>query len=1066
MATNEVSQGMPIDLSTLPAKCDHCAIGKQTRSTVPKTREGPKADKRLGRVYVDLCSPMAVLSRSKNLYCMNIIDDFSGYVWSVPLRSKSDASSALQTWHKAVTVQTGDSLRILVTDNGELVSKSMKDWCNSLGIDHQLTAPYTSAQNGRAERLHRTLLGKARSMRIACDAPGNLWDEFCSTAAYLTCLTAATANKGRTPYELWFGRVPSLSHLREIGCKAFALINPSPSKIYARSLPCVLIGYAPHSKAYRLWDPVSSHVFNSFHVSFAEHLDTLDTLPFRPGTVLGTATASYPPSWDVSGPAPPEPAVPTQRPHNYDNFFSPLPSIADQSPVSAHFPSITIPSDTNIPNAQSINNVPHQNTVTQQNNTVVHQNNTVPHQNNTVLPQNNTVPPQARNNTVPPQANTVPPQAQNNTASPQATTSPPHVDTASQQNNNVSPQNTVSQLNNNHAIDPPPLTITIPPRPALRRSARLQALHDNNDHAFAFLSHYSSLRDTHDLFPLDITLDAPEPSVDHMLTALSDGSIEPVPADEDDEPLWEHAMASDEREYWIAGRRDELNSLQDLKVFVLVPRSEVPRGHRPLQGKLVCKRKRDDTGKIVRYKVRYVAKGFAQRYGIDYDKTTAPTVRLESFRTILHLAATFDWDLRQFDIKTAFLHGILPEGETMFMEQPAGFEAPGKEEWVMRLMKSIYGMKQASRIWNQTFHNAVSAWGFERLECEWCVYRRSSPTGTIIFVVHVDDIIAAGSSPTEIDSFRDQLKSQWEITELGEPKLALGVAITRDRTKRTISLVQTLKIDPLVREYGQSDARTVDTPMVTGLQLRRPDKSLPVPTDLIDWIDRTPYRRLVGSLMWLAVATRPDIAYTVGRLSSFVDCYRPEHWEAAIRVLRYLKGTRTHALTLGGTGSLTLTGYSDSDYANCIDTSRSIGGYCFALGSGMVSWSSKKQPTVADSSCYAEYIALHDAAHEIVFLRQLLKGLHLLPSDATLLFCDNDAASRLTEDHVWHSHTKHIRVKYHYTRELVLSGDAGIKRVGSKDNIADILTKPLARPDFQRLCHYLGVRPSTGSSSG
>jgi hypothetical protein len=215
--------------------------------------------------------------------------------------------------------------------------------------------------------------------------------------------------------------------------------------------------------------------------------------------------------------------------------------------------------------------------------------------------------------------------------------------------------------------------------------------------------------------------------------------------------------------------------------------------------------------------------------------------------------------------------------------------------------------------------------------------------------------------------------------------------------------------------------------------------------------------------MWLAVATRPDITYTVGCLSSFIDCYRPEHWEAAIRVLHYLKGTRTHTLTLGGTGLLMLTGYSDSDYTNCINTSRSIGGYCFALGSGMVSWSSKKQPMVAGSSCYAEYIALHDAAHKIVFLRQLLKGLHLLPSDATLLFCNNDTASCLTEDHVWHSHTKHIHVKYHYTRKLVLSGDAAIKHAGSKDNIADILTKPLAHPDFQHLCHYLGVQPSTAS---
>jgi hypothetical protein len=517
-------------------------------------------------------------------------------------------------------------------------------------------------------------------------------------------------------------------------------------------------------------------------------------------------------------------------------------------------------------------------------------------------------------------------------------------------------------------------------------------------------------------------------------------------------------MASNEREYWIAGGRDELKSLQDLKVFVLVPRSELSRNQRPLKGKLVCKRKRDDTGKVVRYKVRYVAKGFAQRFGIDYDKTTAPTVRLESFRAILHLAASLNWDLRQFDIKTAFLHGILPEDETMFMEQPAGFEAPGKEEWVMRLMKSIYGMKQASRIWNQTFHDAVSQWGFERLECEWCVYRRNSPTGTTIFALHVDDIIAAGSSPDETNHLRDLLKSKWEITELGEPKLALGIAITRDLETRTISLSQTAKIDQLVNEYGQQDAYPVDIPMVAGTQLRRPDKSAPTPSNISEWADQTPYRSLVGSLMYLAVATRPDISYVVGRLSSFLDCFRLEHWQAAIRVLRYLKGTRTYALTLGGRNSLALTGYSDSDYANCIDTSRSIGGYCFALGSGVISWSSKKQPTVADSSCYAEYIALHAAAHEAIFLRQLLNGLKFLPSSATNVFCDNDAASRLSEDHVWHSHTKHIRVKYHYTRELVHAGDITVSRVGSKDNTADILTKPLSRTDFQRLRHQMGIR--------
>src|SRR6266702_2783311 len=204
MAKKGVLEGMPIDLSSLPAKCDHCTLGKQLQSPVPKTQEGNKAEKRLERVFVDLCGPMAVTSHSGNIYSMNLIDDFSGYVWSVPLQSKSEACEAIQTWHKAVVTQTGDKLQILVTDNGELVSSNVHDWCNAEGIDHQLTTPYTSAHNGRAECLHRTLLRKACAMRLTCNAPTFLWDEFCATAAYLMTLTATTANNGKTPYKLWF----------------------------------------------------------------------------------------------------------------------------------------------------------------------------------------------------------------------------------------------------------------------------------------------------------------------------------------------------------------------------------------------------------------------------------------------------------------------------------------------------------------------------------------------------------------------------------------------------------------------------------------------------------------------------------------------------------------------------------------------------------------------------------------------------------------------------------------------------------------------------------------------
>jgi hypothetical protein len=432
-------------------------------------------------------------------------------------------------------------------------------------------------------------------------------------------------------------------------------------------------------------------------------------------------------------------------------------------------------------------------------------------------------------------------------------------------------------------------------------------------------------------------------------------------------------------------------------------------------------------------------------------------VRLESLRAISHIAATLGWDIQHFDIKTAFLHGILPDDETMFMEQPPGFEVEGKEDWVLRLLKSIYGMKQASRVWNKTFDKVMKELGFERLDCEWCVYRRQTPSGIIIFLLHVDDILSAASTREENERFKAQLRKHWEINDLGPVKFALGIAISRDLSAHTISLSQTALIDRVIRQFNQEDARTVDTPMVAGLQLRRPDKSNPVAPDVAAWAAKTPYRSLVGCLMYIAVGTRPDIAYAVGRLASFLDCYSPEHWEAAIRVVRYLKGTRTLCLTLGGSDSLQLTGYSDSDYANCVDTSRSIGGYCFSLGRGTISWSSKKQRTVADSSCYAEYIALHDATHEANFLRQLLAGLQLHPSKATPIHCDNEAAAILSEDHVWHPRVKHIRVKYHYVRQQVEEGEIAIARTRSADNVADILTKPLGRIDFMRLRGLLGL---------
>ena len=213
MARKHTVEGMTINLSSSPPKCDACIRGKQTRTPVSKVREGEKAKHPLEHIFVDLCGPIRPVSSSGQLYSMNVIDDYSSYMWTIPLKSKGEAATSLQDWHRTVENQSDRRLKILVTDNRELVSKSMAEWCTQFGINHRWTAPYTSAQNGRAERLHRTILDKARAMMISCSAPTTLWDEFCATSAYLTNLTPSSSLQGRTPFELWFEQKPSLSHL-------------------------------------------------------------------------------------------------------------------------------------------------------------------------------------------------------------------------------------------------------------------------------------------------------------------------------------------------------------------------------------------------------------------------------------------------------------------------------------------------------------------------------------------------------------------------------------------------------------------------------------------------------------------------------------------------------------------------------------------------------------------------------------------------------------------------------------------------------------------------------------
>jgi len=875
LATKQLAEGMRIDLSQTPPKCDSCIRGKQGQTPVPKMHQGERSNHRLGIIYVDLTGPEAVKSASGNLYIMNIVDDNSSHPWTFCLKLKSDALPTLQTWARQAEAESSEKIGIIRIDGGELDSDAMALWCDANGYTLQTTALYTSAHNGRAKRMHLTIMNRMRAMCTSTpQVPPNRWDEFAMTAGYLSA-RMPTRTLGKTPYEVWHGKKPDLSHLREIGSCVFALILKSNPKIYERSFECILVSYSPNSKAYRLYHHTTHRLFESFHVKFIERKDDIPR-PLYPGRVIDLPSTDPPgnPS-DASQTTPivsSSPDVPVSSSVSSSpslsssiSVFSPPKHtvISDEEELinNAQGPVWTIPDNddevpvpvrddpTNVDAIGDIGNVPRRSAWTPAPTAKAAELIGIKH---------------------------LPRVAQAVTESREAgrRLKEQHTQAKFERRQLVLDQR--ASLTN---VDPPSTSNpTIPP------VVPTDAVPDDS------LPQIPSLDPESDFVAF----------CEAYATELAFPLINPR---NPDEPTFRQAMKSPDADKWTFGIQDELKSLKDMGVYVLVPRSDVPSGRKILHGKWVLNLKRDKVGAPVWHKARYVVLGYEQIFGQDYANTTSPTARMESVRLILNIAAAKDWDLQQIDVKTAFLYGLLPPDKAQYLEQPEGFAEPGKEDWVWCLQRGLYGMKQSGRIWNKTMHKAMLGWGFKRLHADPCVYYRVSSLGTVLSAVHIDDFLIASSTPEASQAFKEELKSLWTISDLGEVSFCVGIAISRNHVDRVISISQTALIDRIIQQFGQTDADPISTPMDPSVakSLTRPSPSDPLlsVTDSYD-LSRIPYRSLIGSLMYLAVGMRPDISFAVARLCQFLDCYRRAHWNAALCVVRYLKGTRLLALTLGG----------------------------------------------------------------------------------------------------------------------------------------------------------------------
>lgn len=308
----------------------------------------------------------------------------------------------------------------------------------------------------------------------------------------------------------------------------------------------------------------------------------------------------------------------------------------------------------------------------------------------------------------------------------------------------------------------------------------------------------------------------------------------------------------------------------------------------------------------------------------------------------------------------------------------------------------------------------------------------------------------------ENQRFIAQMESTWTISKLGTPRHAIGIGIEWDRTTHKVSLSQTTLIDKIVIQFGQHDAAPLSVPMDPNQKLQRIDRKTHTPED-IDKLSKLPYHPLVGSLLYLCIGTCPDISYAVQQLSQFLDNFSFAHWAASLRVVRYLKGTRHLKLRLGGQNPVQLVGFTDADWANCLNTRRSVGGFAFFLGGGAISWLCRKQKTVVTSSAESEYIAAYESASECTWIHSLLVAIDFPQNLLTPINCDNTAAITLSKDSLYHNRVKHIDIKYHFLREFALAGDLRLSYVNTRDNIADIFTKALDLTKFARFRTLLGL---------
>lgn len=926
---NNFVEGLLFD-DEMAKLCEVCLKGKQTRKSFPASKSS--TSEILELVHSDVCGPMEVKSIGESRYFVTFLDDFSRKICVYMLKRKSETLTKFKQFKTMAETQTGQKLKMLRTDNGkEYFNDAFSSYLKSEGVIHQSSAPYTPEQNGKAERMNRTLVEKARCMLIDAKLDKNFWAEAINTAAYIVNRSPCRV-LDKTPEEVWSGKCPDLSHLRVFGCKAMMHIpKQKRRKFDPKSCQCIMLGYSEQSKAYRLFDVANKKTIISRDVEFFENQQctkkAILSSDFDDGNFYSLLEN-------------------TENRNQVEDIRTSNPNlnirISDPAlNVNADF-DVSLTTDANVP--VNVNGSP-------------------------------------------------------------ITT--PNDDTIASESSYVSDDSYHEVLTHDDDVYEPPVSLNME-NIDFRRSSRIADRENRNN----FTSYVSTANQEYD--PDTV----------------------------------EEALRSKNALSWKAAMDKEFDSLIDNKTWILV---DLPSGRKPINCKWVFKTKCDANGDINQHKARLVVKGCAQRKGIDYEETFSPVVRYASIRYLVAMAAKFNLTIDQMDAVTAFLQGDL--SDEIYMVQPNSFE-DGSEK-VCLLKKSLYGLKQASRIWNLKLDIFLKKFGLNRSNVDECIYYRVDGNNVLIVAIYVDDFIIFANDDVQKNELKKSLKKQFHMKDIGEAKFVLGMQIIRDRKAGTISINQSQYIRQIIERFGMVDCNAVKTP--TDLNQKLTKEMCPKDEESRKLMESIPYQQAVGSLLFAAQLTRPDIQYAVNMVSTFNSCPGKAHWLAVKRIIRYLKGTIDYKLTYNNSENGELHGYCDADWASDLIERRSTTGYVFLLQGCAVTWNSKKQPTIALSSTEAEYMAMSSATQEALWLKSLTNEI-FNNAKCLIINCDNKGALQLSEKSSYKPRTKHIDVRHHFLREKVAQGLIKFQYVKTDEMLADFLTKSVTTEKQQFCCRGMNLK--------